>query len=152
MGAKLPLTNEVNIMPDHASPPNPDSQPRPVEGRPLDLPDLSSQSGSSQAGPRFDPVQAGDRLDPLMKIPLEVRVVLGTARRKLADLAAIEAGSLLELDSIAGEPVLLTVAGIPFAKAEVVVIDDQYAVRISELLEDLAVMVDAVHEQVGGRR
>ncbi len=128
-----------------------DSQPRSVAGRPLALGELSSPTEVKADGPRFEAVQGAVRLAPLLKVPLDVRVVLGTAQRKLSELAQIQPGSLLELDSIAGEPVLLTVSGTPFAKAEVVVIDDQYAVRISELLQDLATMVDAADPSDGGR-
>ena len=128
-----------------------DSQSRSVAGRPLALGELSSPTEVKADGPRFEAVQGEVRLAPLLKVPLDVRVVLGTAQRKLSELAQIQPGSLLELDSIAGEPVLLTVSGTPFAKAEVVVIDDQYAVRISELLQDLATMVDAADPSEGGR-
>ncbi len=128
-----------------------DSQSRSVAGRPLTLGEFTSPTEVKADGPRFEAVAGEAQLAPLLKVPLDVRVVLGTAQRKLSELAQIQPGSLLELDSIAGEPVLLTVSGTPFARAEVVVIDDQYAVRISELLQDLATMVDAVGQSDGGR-
>lgn len=85
---------------------------------------------------------SGEALDPLLHVPLEVRVLLGTAFPTLADLARLTTGSVVVLDTVAGDPVVLEVAGVPFARAEVVVLDDQYAVRIVELLDDPAALVD----------
>ncbi len=133
------------------TPAQPDKAPglSSLESQALDLPNWSDQVAPSPAGPPLNSADTSGQLGPLLKIPLEVRVVLGSTKRTLAELAHANPGSFLELDSLAGEPVLLTVAGTPFARAEVVVIDNQYAVRITELLQDLATMVDTARRRAG---
>lgn len=73
-------------------------------------------------------------LDLLMDVQLEVTVELGRAARKVRDVLALGPGSIVELNKLAGEPVDLLVNGKPIAKAEVVVIDENFAVRIIEIL------------------
>jgi flagellar motor switch protein FliN len=84
---------------------------------------------------------ADGALDALLQVPLEVQVVLGSAQPTLVELAQLKPGEVVVLDAVAGDPVLLEVAGVPFARAEVVVFEDQYAVRIVELLDDPAALV-----------
>ena len=69
-----------------------------------------------------------------IKVPL--MVVLGTKSLSVAELATIEEGSIIELDSLAGEPVHLYAAGCPIAKGEVVVIDESFGIRVTALLKE----------------
>ncbi len=68
-----------------------------------------------------------------MKVPLTV--VLGTNMLPVADVATIREGSIVELDSLAGEPVYLLAAGEAIAKGEVVIIDENFGIRVTELLD-----------------
>jgi flagellar motor switch protein FliN len=72
-------------------------------------------------------------LDFVHDVPLRVRAVLGKSVLALRDVAALQAGSVFELDRLATEPVDVYVNNVLIARGEVVVVDDKYAVRISEL-------------------
>ena len=73
-------------------------------------------------------------IDLLMDIPLEVRVELGGTRKLLREVLAMGPGSIIELDKLAGEPVDVLVNGQPIARGEVVVIDENFGVRVSDIL------------------
>jgi flagellar motor switch protein FliN/FliY len=107
--------------------------------RPLEYPSLA-QGPRDIRQPLEVEVQAG-ALEALLQVPLEVQVILGAASPTLSELAQLKPGDVVVLDSVAGDPVILEVAGVPFARAEVVIFEDQYAVRIVELLDDPAQLV-----------
>ena len=65
---------------------------------------------------------------------LEVRVELGRTNMKIRDVLNLGSGSVVELDKLAGEPVDLLVNDVIFAKGEVVVIDENFGVRITDIL------------------
>lgn len=69
----------------------------------------------------------------LADVSLELSVQLGRVRLPLRDLLALTPGSVLELDRTAGEPVDVLVNGRLIARGEVVVVDGDFAVRISEI-------------------
>ena len=68
-----------------------------------------------------------------MKVPLQV--VLGETEVSIKDLAGITAGTIIELKSLAGEPVDLLASGERIAKGEVVVIDESFGIRLTKVLE-----------------
>jgi flagellar motor switch protein FliN/FliY len=70
----------------------------------------------------------------LMDIPLTISVELGKSKCYVKDLLNLTAGSIVELDRLAGDPVDILVNGKLFAKGEVVVIDENFGVRIQEVL------------------
>ena len=70
----------------------------------------------------------------LQDIMLEVSVELGRSSMPLAQLMNLGVGSIVELDRAAGSPVDVRVNGMLFARGEVVALDDEYAVRIIEIL------------------
>ncbi len=67
-------------------------------------------------------------------IPLEVTVELGRTRLLIRDIMDLSAGSIIELDKIAGEPVDLFANGMLVARGEVIVIDDNFGVRVTEII------------------
>ncbi|MCC6729249.1 MAG: flagellar motor switch protein FliN [Chthonomonadales bacterium] len=73
-------------------------------------------------------------IDLIMDIPLDVTVELGRVRMLIKDVLALSAGSIVELERVAGEPVDLLVNGRLVAKGEVVVIDDNFGIRITEII------------------
>ena len=79
------------------------------------------------------PAPAQGRIDFLLEVPLNVTVELGRARRKLREVLSLNAGSVLQLDKLAGEAVDVLINGRPVAKGEVVVIDENFGVRITEI-------------------
>lgn len=91
------------------------------------------QFGTVQAPPAAE-VPGAANLDLLLDVPLEITVELGRANRKVRDVLALGPGSIVELNKLAGEPVDMLVNGKLIAKGEVVVIDENFAVRIIEIL------------------
>ncbi|SDY71733.1 flagellar motor switch protein FliN/FliY [Evansella caseinilytica] len=73
-------------------------------------------------------------LDMLMDIPLEVTVELGRTKRSIKDILEFTHGSIIELDKLAGEPVDILVNQRLIAKGEVVVIDENFGVRVTDIL------------------
>ena len=72
-------------------------------------------------------------LDLVHDIPLQISAVLGQTALALRDVVAMQAGSVFELDKLSTDPIDLYVNNILIARGEVVVVDDKYAVKISEL-------------------
>lgn len=73
-------------------------------------------------------------LEVLMDIPLEVTVELGRVKMAVRDVVELGSGSIVEIDKAAGEPVDVMVNGRLVARGEVVVIEDNFGVRITEIL------------------
>lgn len=73
-------------------------------------------------------------LDLLMDIPLEVTVELGRTKRSIREILELGQGSIVELDKLAGEPVDILVNQRLIAKGEVVVIDENFGVRVTDIV------------------
>jgi flagellar motor switch protein FliN len=76
-------------------------------------------------------------IDLLLDVALQVTVELGRTRRQIRDVLALGPGSVLELDKLAGEQVDVLVNGKPIARGEVVVIDENYGVRITDIISPM---------------
>lgn len=72
--------------------------------------------------------------DLLLDVPLDITVELGQTRRQLKEVLGLGRGSVLELDRLAGETVDVMVNGKLIAKGEVVVIDESFGVRITDII------------------
>lgn len=77
---------------------------------------------------------ANSNFDRLMDIPLEISVELGRMKMLVSEVVDLGAGSVIELDRAAGEPVDVLVNGRLVARGEVVIIEDNFGVRITEIL------------------
>lgn len=90
---------------------------------------------------QFDAVDYGlptdqqDNLKLLMDVPLEISVEIGSAKRKVKDILNFAQGTIIELERQAGAPVDVIVNGNLIARGDVVVIDDNFAVRITEIVK-----------------
>ena len=73
-------------------------------------------------------------LNMLLDIPLQVAVELGRTKRSVKEILELSGGSIIELDKLAGEPVDILVNNRLIAKGEVVVIDENFGVRITDVL------------------
>lgn len=73
-------------------------------------------------------------IDLLMDVSLRVTVELGRTRMKLAQILELQHGSVVELDRLAGDPVDIFVNDRMVAHGEVVVVDDKFGVRITEMV------------------
>jgi flagellar motor switch protein FliN len=74
-------------------------------------------------------------LEMLMDVPLKISVELGRTKMSLRQTLDLVQGSVIELDRLAGDPVDVFVNDRLLAKGEVVVVDDKFAVRITELID-----------------
>jgi flagellar motor switch protein FliN/FliY len=70
----------------------------------------------------------------IMDVPLQITVELGRTNRLIKDILEFGPGSIIELDKLAGEPVDILVNGKVIAKGEVVVIDESFGVRITDII------------------
>ncbi|WP_196591835.1 flagellar motor switch phosphatase FliY [Pectinatus frisingensis] len=75
----------------------------------------------------------------LLNVPLDITVELGSAKKSIKDILDLSSGSIIELDKLAGEPVDVLVNGKLLAKGEVVVIDENFGVRITDIASPLEV-------------
>lgn len=78
--------------------------------------------------------EQNDNLKLLMGVPLDVTVEIGSTKRKIKDILEFTQGTIIELERQAGAPVDVIVNGHLIAKGDVVVIDDNFAVRITEII------------------
>lgn len=77
-------------------------------------------------------------LDMLLDIPLKVTVELGRTKRSVKEILELTSGSIIELDKLAGEPVDIHVNDKLIAKGEVVVIEENFGVRVTDILSQTA--------------
>lgn len=105
--------------------PQPAPQPKqpPVE---VSQPSFQTLDGHAQV--------EGDNLDLLMDIPLNLSVVLGTSKKSVRDILSFNTGSVIELDKLTDEPLDILLNGKLIAQGEVVVINDNFGVRIMNIL------------------
>lgn len=87
----------------------------------------------------FEPVHRLDEkeannLNMLLDIPLQVTVELGRTNRSVKEILELSSGSIIELDKLAGEPVDILVNNRLIAKGEVVVIDENFGVRVTDII------------------
>lgn len=82
----------------------------------------------------MEPVQINERnIGLILDVPLQVTVELGRTKKTIKEILDLATGSIVELDKLAGEPVEIQVNGHFLAKGEVVVIDENFGVRITEI-------------------
>lgn len=101
---------------------------------------FASEVASIQVA-RFSPLSAGAppaaepaSLDLLLDVPLRITVELGRAHMAVRDVLALQTGSVVELDRAAGQPVDVLVNDRLIAHGEVVVIEDRFGVRITDIV------------------
>ncbi|TDQ39657.1 flagellar motor switch phosphatase FliY [Aureibacillus halotolerans] len=87
----------------------------------------------------FDEIEQPHHVDSanigmLLDIPLQVTVELGRTKRKVQDILDLASGSIIELDKLAGEPVDILINQKKVAKGEVVVIDENFGVRVTDII------------------
>jgi flagellar motor switch protein FliN/FliY len=76
----------------------------------------------------------GTSLEFLLDVNVPVSAELGHVTLPIGDVLQLEPGSVVELDREVSQPIDLTVCGVLFARGEVVVVEDRFAIRIKELL------------------
>ncbi|QEM83823.1 flagellar motor switch protein FliN [Halomonas binhaiensis] len=86
----------------------------------------SAQVSQESTGPRD--------LEMVMDIPVKLTVELGRTRLTIKQLLELTQGSVVELEGLAGEPMDILINGYLIAQGEVVVVDDHYGIRITEII------------------
>ncbi len=110
--------------PAAAAPPSPPPPP-PVDVQKADFPDFG-QSGLSEKGVH--------NLDLLLDVNLQVTAELGRTKMAIRDILELGQGAVVELERFAGEPIDILVNNRLIARAEVVVIDESFGVRITDII------------------
>ncbi|PAE07703.1 flagellar motor switch phosphatase FliY [Terribacillus saccharophilus] len=97
-------------------------------------PNVQQAAFTSFDTPAAPPAEHPRNLDLLMDIPLKVSVELGRTKRTIKEILELSVGSVVELDKLAGEPVDIHVNDKLIAKGEVVVIEENFGVRVTDIL------------------
>lgn len=111
---------------------------QPVMGMPM-MPqqDVNVQSVQFQAfNPIVNPALQQENIDLIMDVPLEVSVVLGRTRKSIKEILEFAPGTIIELDKLAGEAIDVMVNQKLVAKGEVVVIEESFGIRITEIIKE----------------
>ncbi|ASA22253.1 flagellar motor switch phosphatase FliY [Paenibacillus donghaensis] len=125
-------------MPPYGMPPQmPYGQPQPPQSMPNPAPNRNVNVQPVQfatlGGGAFANIDENN-LNLLMDIPLRVTVELGRTQKQIKDILEMSQGSIIELDKLAGEPVDILVNNKLIAKGEVVVIDENFGVRVTDIV------------------
>ena len=101
--------------------------------------DIDALLGGGEAEPteELPPPAEGKRrnIDLLVDVPLKVRIELGRRKLTVEEILALGEGSVVELDKLAGEPVDILVNDRVVARGELLVMDDNFCVRVTEILK-----------------
>lgn len=126
-------------MPEHSTGPQSSDQAEPIRDQPVES--IASLSGDAPSvrQAQFGPIVAGEAvshqnpLDLVLDLEVRVTVELGRATLQVRDILELGPGAVVELDKLAGEPVEVLVNNKPYARGDVVVIDDNFGVRVNEI-------------------
>lgn len=108
---------------------------QPNMGQAMQMPNLNIQPASfSPFSTDVSAMQSQENISLIKDVPLEVTVELGRCSKAISDILDFAPGTIIELDRIAGEPVDVLVNGKLVAKGEVVVIEENFGVRVTEIV------------------
>ncbi len=103
-----------------------------MQQQPVNVQQAQFQSFSGDFNPA---IFQKENIDLIMDVPLEVTVELGRTTKSIQEILDFAPGTIIELDKIAGEPIDVLVNGKYVAKGEVVVIEESFGVRITEIIK-----------------
>lgn len=81
-----------------------------------------------------------EKMNRVLDIPLKITAVIGSTKMTLKELFALEKGSIIELDTLENQEIELFVNGKKFAHGQVVTIDQNFGVRITDILDEQELM------------
>lgn len=125
--------------------PVPTPAPQPVQPQPvpqqmqqpqyaMPMPNVNVQSAQFQTfNTGVSPLMQEENIDLVLDVPLEVTVELGRTNKSIKEILDFSPGTIIELDKLAGEPVDVLVNGKFVAKGEVVVIEENFGIRLVEI-------------------
>lgn len=97
--------------------------------------DVNVQPAQFQAfNTNVSPLTQQENIDLIMDVPLEVTVELGRTNKSIKEILDFSPGTIIELNKLAGEPIDVLVNGKFVAKGEVVVIEDSFGIRVTEII------------------
>ena len=109
---------------------------QPVNVQPVNVQPVNVQPAQFQAfNPSIAQVAGAENIGLIMDVPLEVTVELGRTTKSIHEILDFAPGTIIELNRIAGEPIDILVNGKYVAKGEVVVIEESFGVRITEIVK-----------------
>ncbi|MEY8392076.1 flagellar motor switch phosphatase FliY [Lachnospiraceae bacterium] len=150
MSSSQPETPAPQPMPQQpqAVPPQPMPQ-QPMMGQPMmgmPMADMSQMYAQQPVNVQpaqfqafagdFNPITQQENIGLIMDVPLDVTVELGRTSKSIQDILEFAPGTIIELNKIAGEPIDVLVNGKYVAKGEVVVLEESFGVRITEIINN----------------
>ena len=155
MGSEVEQTATPASQPEQTQPvspapePVPTPAPQPVQPQPvpqpmpqqmqqpqyaMPMPNVNVQSAQFQTfNTGVSPLMQEENIDLVLDVPLEVTVELGRTNKSIKEILDFSPGTIIELDKLAGEPVDVLVNGKFVAKGEVVVIEENFGIRLVEI-------------------
>lgn len=155
MGSEVEQTAAPAAQPEQPQPvspapePVPTPAPQPVQPQPvpqpmpqqmqqpqyaMPMPNVNVQSAQFQTfNTGVSPLMQEENIDLVLDVPLEVTVELGRTNKSIKEILDFSPGTIIELDKLAGEPVDVLVNGKFVAKGEVVVIEENFGIRLVEI-------------------
>lgn len=131
-----------------AGEPDPDAVEQVLEGAKSSLDELQRMVQDFSQDKAETPTPASlEGIDLLGDVDLEVRIELGRTEMLVEDVLKLSAGSVVELDKLAGDPVDVYVNGRLMARGEVLVLSDNFCVRVSEIVANLEEEAQAAAQQ-----
>lgn len=108
----------------------------PITGAPVPQPEVNVSPVQFQPfSQQINPVLQQENIDLIMDVPLEVTVELGRTNKSIKEILDFSPGTIIELNKLAGEPIDVLVNGKYVAKGEVVVIEESFGIRITEIIK-----------------
>ncbi|MBN3807326.1 flagellar motor switch protein FliN [Paraburkholderia sp. Ac-20336] len=105
---------------------------------------LAEQNGNAEVNPaaagvfqplsKVEPTSTHNDIDMILDIPVQMTVELGRTKIAIRNLLQLAQGSVVELDGLAGEPMDVLVNGCLIAQGEVVVVNDKFGIRLTDII------------------
>ena len=163
-GDSADATPAANATPEHTPAPQQEVQQQPVQAQPVQqqpmqqqpvmqqpvmqqqpmqqpmygmpMPDVNIQPVQFQNfNQMVTPLNQQENIELIMDVPLEVTVELGRTNKSIKEILEFSPGTIIELDKLAGEPIDVLVNGKFVAKGEVVVIEENFGIRVTEIIK-----------------
>jgi len=99
--------------------------------------EMSEEVAAPEGGESSKPAGGTTDLDFILDIPLEISVELGRTSMLVNDLLQLGQGSVVELTKLAGEPMEILVNGKLVARGEVVVVNEKFGVRLTDIISPI---------------
>lgn len=119
---------------------------RSIEGVAGEAASIAAESAGELELPSFEDADPQARIDLLGDVNLDVTIELGRIEMLVEDVLRLSAGSVVELDKLAGDPVDVYVNNRLIARGEVLVLNDNFCIRISEIVANVRVQAEAAAE------